>query len=178
MKFLPTKLQGAFEVQLESHADERGSFARSWCTNEFESNGLNPKLAQCSISYNVKKGTLRGMHFQAEPYPEAKLVRCTRGALYDVVVDLRPESPTFREWIGIELTPTNQKMVYVPERCGHGFITLADETEVFYQITEFYHAGLSQGVRWDDPAFQIAWPMTPVVMSDRDRAYPDFLVAR
>ncbi|MGA1998292.1 MAG: dTDP-4-dehydrorhamnose 3,5-epimerase family protein, partial [Bryobacteraceae bacterium] len=141
---------------------------------EFEHNGLNPKLVQCSVSFNVRKGTLRGMHYQAAPSEEAKVVRCTRGALYDVVVDLRRSSPTFGEWVAVVVTAASRNMVYVPEGCGHGFLTLEDETEVFYQMSEFYSTESGRGVRWDDPAFQIIWPAEVKVISERDRTYPNF----
>jgi len=174
LTFHKTKLPGVFEINLDSKPDERGLFARTWCQKEFENSGLNPKLVQCSVSFNTRKGTLRGLHYQAAPYPEAKLVRCTRGALFDVVVDLRADSPTFRDWIGVILTATDRNMLYVPEGCGHGFLTLEDETEVFYQMSEFYHPELARGVRWDDPAFQIVWPAEAQVISERDRSYPNF----
>jgi dTDP-4-dehydrorhamnose 3,5-epimerase len=174
MLFRKTKLAGVFEIDIEPKCDERGFFARTWCQQEFEANGLNPKLAQCSLSFNARKGTLRGVHFQAVPYPEAKLVRCTKGAIYDVAVDLRPQSPTYKQWVGTTLTAENRRMLYVPEECGHGFLTLEDDSEVFYQISEFYHPDLSRGVRWNDPAFGIQWPGEAEQMSDRDRAYPDF----
>jgi dTDP-4-dehydrorhamnose 3,5-epimerase len=174
MIFHETKLPGAFEIHLEPIADERGFFARTWCQKEFEAQGLNPRLAQCNLSFNARKGTLRGIHYQAEPYPETKIVRCTRGAIYDVVVDLRPDSPAFKKWIAVVLTASNRHMVYVPEGCGHGFLTLEDETEIFYQMSEFYNAESARGVRWDDPAFQIAWPEKVEVISERDRTYPDF----
>jgi dTDP-4-dehydrorhamnose 3,5-epimerase len=175
MKFSETKLRGVLEIELELKCDERGFFARSWCQKEFESQGLNPGLVQCNISFNTRRGTLRGMHYQAAPYAEAKLVRCTRGAIYDVVIDLRPQSPTFKQWTAAALTDQNRKMVYVPEGCAHGFLTLEDETEVFYQMSEFYNADSARGVRWDDPAFQIAWPEKIQVISERDRTYPGFV---
>ena len=174
MIFHETKLSGAFEILLEPKYDERGFFARCWCHKEFEDNGLNPKLVQCNISVTSRKGTLRGLHFQAAPFAETKLVRCTRGAIYDVVLDLRPHSPTFRDWMAVVLTAEKRNMVYVPEGCGHGFLTLEDDIEVFYQMSEFYHAEASRGVRWDDPAFRIAWPEKVEVISERDRTYPDF----
>jgi dTDP-4-dehydrorhamnose 3,5-epimerase len=174
MTFHETKLPGVFEIHIEPKADERGFFARSWCQEEFEGLGLNPRVAQCSISFNARKGTLRGMHYQSAPHTEAKVVRCTRGAIYDVVVDLRSHSPSFKQWIGLRLTASNRNMVYVPEGCGHGLMTLEDETEVFYQISDPYHAELARGVRWDDPAFRISWPSTVEVISDRDRTYPNF----
>jgi dTDP-4-dehydrorhamnose 3,5-epimerase len=174
MMFNETKVNGVFEICLERIADERGFFARSWCQEEFERNGLNSKLAQCSVSYNSRKGTLRGLHYQSEPCPEAKLVRCTSGAIYDVVIDLRRDSPTFRSWVGALLSRTNRNMMYVPEGCGHGFLTLEDDAEVLYQMSEFYHADLARGVRWDDPAFGISWPSPVEVISERDRTYADF----
>jgi len=174
MTFHETKLRGAFEIRMDLKQDERGFFARTWCQEEFEEHGLNPKMRQCSLSFNRRKGTLRGIHYQAPPFPESKLVRCDRGAIYDVVVDLRIGSPTFRDWIGVVLTSTDRNMVYVPEGCAHGFLTLEHETEIFYQISEFYHPELAQGVRWDDPAFQIVWPSEVEVISERDRTYPDF----
>ncbi len=174
MTFQESKLPGVFEIHLEPRVDERGFFARSWCRNEFESHGLNPNLVQCSVSFNTRKGTLRGIHYQAAPYAETKIVRCTKGAIYDVVVDLRPQSPTFKEWIAVVLTAENRHIVYVPEGCGHGFLTLEDETEVFYQMSEFYNAESAQGARWNDPAFQIVWPGKVEVISERDRTYPNF----
>lgn len=174
MTFQETKIAGVFEIQVEPKVDERGFFARSWCRHEFEQQKLNPKLAQCSISFNSRKGTLRGMHYQTGPYVEAKLVRCTRGAIYDVAVDMRPHSTTFMQWFGTELTATNRCGLYIPEGCAHGFLTLEDETEVFYQISEFYQPEAARGVRWNDPAFGIVWPGTVEVISDRDRTYPDF----
>jgi dTDP-4-dehydrorhamnose 3,5-epimerase len=171
MTFHETRLQGVFEIHLEPKSDDRGFFARCWCEAEWESNGLNPKAVQCSVSFNSRQGTLRGIHYQASPCPETKLVRCTKGAIYDVVVDLRQQSPTFKKWIGVVLTDQNRNMVYVPEGCGHGFLTLQDETEVYYQMSEFYHPELARGVRWDDPAFQISWPAAVKVISERDRTY-------
>jgi len=174
MTFQETKLAGVIHVHLERKFDERGFFARAWCQNEFENQGLEARLVQCSVSFNNRKGTLRGMHYQAEPYPETKLVRCTRGSIYDVIVDLRPRSQTFKQWIGFILSAANQDMIYVPPGCGHGFLTLEDETEIFYQMSEFYHPDLARGVRWDDPAFQIVWPGEVKVISERDRTYPNF----
>src|ERR1017187_311919 len=174
MIFHETKLPGIFEIHLEPNCDERGFFARTWCEREFQSHGLNPTVMQCNVSFNVKKGTLRGVHFQAAPYGEAKVVRCTSGAIYDVVLDLRPVSPTFKKWIGVTLTAANRHMLYIPEGCAHGFLTLEDNTEVFYQMSEFYHPESARGVRWNDSAFQIAWPEKVEVISERDRTYPDF----
>jgi dTDP-4-dehydrorhamnose 3,5-epimerase len=177
MTFLETKLAGVFEICLEPQVDERGFFARSWCQREFEAHGLNSRIVQCSISFNARKGTLRGMHDQAAPHAEAKVVRCTAGALYDVVIDLRPQSQTFKQWVAVTLTGENRHMLYVPEGCAHGFLTLADASEVFYQMSEFYHPEQSRGVRWNDPAFGIDWPEKVEVISERDQNYPDFIEA-
>ena len=174
MIFRETKLEGVLEVQVELQADARGFFGRTWCQKEFEDNGLDPTLVQCSISFNARKGTLRGIHYQAEPYAETKLVRCTKGAIYDVVVDLRLDSPTFKKWIAAVLTDSNHHMLYVPEGCGHAFLTLQDDTEVFYQMSQFYNPESARGVRWDDPAFGIVWPEKVEVISERDRTYPSF----
>jgi dTDP-4-dehydrorhamnose 3,5-epimerase len=174
MLFHETTLPGVFEIHLEPHRDERGFFARSWCQREFEVHGLSPKLVQCNISFNTQKGTLRGMHFQLQPHAECKLVRCTMGAIYDVVLDLRPQSVTFRQWIGVTLTAENHAMVYIPEGCAHGFLTLEDNTEVFYQMSEVHNGESGRGVRWNDPAFRIIWPSMPEVISERDRTYQDF----
>jgi dTDP-4-dehydrorhamnose 3,5-epimerase len=174
MIFHSTKLAGAYEIHLEPKSDERGFFARSWCQQEFAHHRLNPKVVQCNVSVTLRRGTLRGLHFQSAPFAEAKLVRCTSGAIYDVVLDLRPASPTFRCWISIVLSAESRNMVYVPEGCAHGFLTLQDNVEVFYQMSEFYNAEAARGVRWDDPAFRITWPGKVEVISERDRTYPDF----
>jgi dTDP-4-dehydrorhamnose 3,5-epimerase len=174
MRFSETALAGVFQIELERHPDERGFFARTWCEKEFAGKGLNPRLVQCSISFNARKGTLRGVHYQAKPYPECKLVRCTRGSLYDVALDLRLNSPTYLRWIGAELTAENHRALYIPEGCAHGFLTLEDNTEALYQMSEFYYAEAARGVRWNDPAFSIEWPFEPQVISERDSAYPDF----
>ncbi len=174
MIFRETKLAGAVEVLLNVQSDERGFFARSWCETEFVNHGLNPRLVQCNVSFNRARGTLRGIHYQEQPNQEAKLVRCTQGAIYDVAVDLRPESPTFKGWHAAVLSAENRHMLYIPEGCAHGFLTLADNTEVFYQMSEFYHPESARGVRWNDPAFKIEWPEEVKVISDRDRTYPDF----
>jgi len=174
MIFLDTRLPGVFEIHLEVKPDDRGFFARAWCQEEFEAHGLNPRLAQCSLSFNTRKGTLRGIHYQAAPYAEAKLVRCTKGAVYDVVLDLRPESPKFKQSIAVILTAEKRNMIYVPEGCAHGFLTLEGETEVFYQMSEFYSAESARGVRFDDPAFGMTWPEKIEVISERDRNYPNF----
>lgn len=170
----PTRIGGAFEIDLQQHIDDRGFFARSWCRREFEENQLNPRLVQCNISFNARKGTLRGMHYQAAPFAEAKLIRCTRGSIYDVVVDLRRDSPTFRDWVAVVLTAEKRNMMYVPEGCAHGFLTLEDNTEVFYQMSEFYNPDSARGFRWNDPAFKIHWPGTVEVISKRDQTYSDF----
>lgn len=174
MIFRETELSGAYVIDLEPHNDERGFFARAWCQREFRAHGLNPRLAQCNVSYTAAQGTLRGMHYQVPPHEEAKLVRCTRGRVYDVIVDIRPESPTFKEHFGIELNDENRTMLYVPEGFAHGFLTLADDTEVFYQVSAFYTPGAARGVRWNDPAFDIEWPAPVRQIKKRDRTYPDF----
>ncbi len=171
MIFTETKLKGAFLIKPELHEDERGFFARTWCAREFEAHGLNPKLVQCSISFNKTKGTLRGMHYQAPPFEEAKLVRCTRGAIYDVIIDLRRDSKTLKQWVAAELSADNHLMFYIPEGMAHGFQTLYDNTEVFYQISEFYHPDSLGGVRWDDPAFSIEWPIEQKKISPRDASW-------
>jgi dTDP-4-dehydrorhamnose 3,5-epimerase len=172
--FFETKLKGAFIISPEKLEDERGFFARSWCQREFAAHGLNARLVQCDISLSKKKGTLRGMHYQLSPFEEAKLVRCTRGSIYDVIIDLRPESPTFKQHIGLGLTGENHKMLYVPEGFAHGFLTSEDNSEVFYQMSEFYSREHARGVRWNDPAFGISWPLVPTTMSDKDRSCSDF----
>ena len=174
MKFIETDLKGAFIVVPELLKDERGFFARTWCKKEFEQQEMLPHLVQCNISFNRRKGTLRGMHFQAAPHEESKLVRCTMGAIYDVIIDLRPNSPTFKGWVSVELTAENRKMLFIPEGFSHGFITLTDNTEVFYQMSEFYAAECARGVRWNDPAFDIDWPAEVKVISEKDMQYPDF----
>ena len=177
MIFKNTEIGGVVEILIEPKLDERGFFARTWCQEEFEKNGLNARLVQCSLSFNTRKGTLRGMHYQADPYAEAKLVRCTSGAVYDVVIDLRVDSPTFGKWIAVELTAEKRNMMYVPEGCAHGFLTLIDNSEVFYQMSAVYNPASARGVRWNDPSFQIVWPQTVEVISERDRTYPDFKIA-
>jgi dTDP-4-dehydrorhamnose 3,5-epimerase len=176
MIFTETKLKGAYVVEIQKLKDERGFFARSWCRCEFEAHGLNSQLVQCDISFNARRGTMRGMHYQAKPYEEAKLIRCTMGSIYDVIVDIRPDSPSFKQYLGIILTPVNYKMLYVPEGFLHGFLTLENNTEVFYQMSEFYAPDHARGFRWNDPAFGIEWPENVRVISDRDRDYPDFNV--
>jgi len=165
-----------FEIHIDLMPDERGFFARTWCETEFESQGLNSKLVQCSLSFNKRKGTLRGMHYQAVPHAETKLVRCSRGSIYDVVLDLRANSPAFGDWIGVVLNAEERNMIYVPEGCAHGFLTLENESEVTYQMSKFYNAESARGVRWDDPAFQIKWPAKVEVISERDRTYADYKI--
>jgi dTDP-4-dehydrorhamnose 3,5-epimerase len=174
MKFIKTELVGACIIDIERLEDERGFFARSWCEREFRDHGLNPGLAQCSISFNRQRGTLRGMHYQIAPDAEAKIVRCTAGSIYDVIIDLRRESPTFTRWVGVELSAENRRMLYVPEGFAHGFQTLADNSEVFYQISQFYAPASARGVRWNDPQFGITWPLEITAMSDKDRLSGDF----
>ncbi|MFO0752927.1 MAG: dTDP-4-dehydrorhamnose 3,5-epimerase [Thermodesulfovibrionales bacterium] len=161
-------------MEPERIEDRRGYFSRTWCRKEFESRGLNPRLAQCNISYTRRRGTLQGMHYQEEPYGETKLVRCLRGRLYDVIIDLRPGSPTFREWLPATLSGENGTMLYIPEGFAHGFLTLRDDTEVFYQMSEYYRPDSARGVRWDDPAFGIRWPLAVKVISERDKSYRDY----
>jgi dTDP-4-dehydrorhamnose 3,5-epimerase len=171
MKFSETKLQGAFIIELEQRADARGFFARTFCAHEFEDHGLKPAVAQCNMAYNYKKGTMRGMHYQGAPATEAKLVRCTHGAVYDVIVDLRPNSPTYLQHIGIELSGSNRRALYVPEMFAHGYLTLTDDAEMFYQVSEFYTPGTEQGLRYDDPALNIEWPVAIEVVSEKDAAW-------
>jgi dTDP-4-dehydrorhamnose 3,5-epimerase len=176
MIFTATKLAGAYIVEPEPIADNRGFFARSWCVKEFAAQGLNSQLVQCNISFNQRQGTVRGMHYQAAPYGECKLVRCTAGSIYDVIIDLRPDSATYTQWCGVELTAANRQALYIPEGLAHGFQTLTDETEVLYQMSEFYYSESARGVRWDDPKFQINWPIVDITISDRDQNYPTFLI--
>ena len=175
MKFIETALPGVYLIEPELRQDHRGFFARMWCRREFTSHALCADLVQCNISFNNRRGTLRGMHFQRDPAPETKLVRCTRGAAYDVVVDLRPESRTFRRWEAFELTADNRRAVYIPPGFAHGFQTLADATELFYQMSEYYEPSLVAGVRWNDPALVIAWPLRDPILSEMDQSYPDLV---
>lgn len=174
MRFRETELLGAFVIELEALEDSRGFFARVWCEKEFEEHGLVPRIAQVNTSFNVKAGTLRGMHYQTAPHEETKVVRCTRGSLYDVIVDLRPDSPTYKRWTGVELTATNHTMLYVPAKFAHGFITLEDSTELTYLISEAYAPGVARAIRWDDPEFNIEWPRPVEEISDKDAGWPDF----
>lgn len=177
MKFSPSGIVGAYVIDMEQVVDERGFFARSWCRKEFEKHGLNTDIAQCSVSFNKKRGTLRGMHYQGTPHEEVKVVRCTSGAIYDVIIDLRPESATFKKWVAVELSAENRRMIYIPAGVAHGFQTLVDDVEVLYQISEFYCPESAKSVRWDDPEFGIKWPPAAErVISARDRQYPDFVL--
>jgi len=173
--FTETKLRGAFLIELEKHADGRGFFARTFCQEAFEAHGLNWRVVQCNVSFSRRKGTLRGMHFQIAPFAEAKLVRCTSGSIHDVIIDLRPASPTFRQHFAVELSAENRKMLYIPEEFAHGFQTLKDDTEVFYQMSQSYSAEHARGVRWNDSAFGIDWPAGVRTIIERDQNYPDFL---
>jgi dTDP-4-dehydrorhamnose 3,5-epimerase len=173
MIFRETALEGAFIIEPELKEDDRGFFARAWCQRELAAHGLNPNVVQANLSYNRHRHTLRGMHYQRPPQGEAKLVRCIRGAIYDVIVDLRKGSPTYRKWVGLTLSAQNRHMLYVPEGFAHGFQTLEDDTELFYLMTEFHTPGSEAGARWDDPAFGIRWPDASTrIMSDRDRKWP------
>jgi dTDP-4-dehydrorhamnose 3,5-epimerase len=174
MVFSETGLSGAVIVDVERQVDQRGFFARSWCTNEFAERGLNSRVVQCNVSGNTAKATLRGMHYQIAPHAEVKLVRCTKGAIYDVIIDLRQGSSTYLRHVGVELTADNHRALYIPEGFAHGFMTLCDETEVFYQMSALYEPSAARGVRWNDPAFGITWPLPIAVISKRDQEYPDF----
>jgi dTDP-4-dehydrorhamnose 3,5-epimerase len=174
VRFTQTPLRGAYLIDLEPHPDERGFFARTFCAREFEEHGLSPVVVQANMSFNRRKGTLRGMHYQLPPAAEAKLVRCTRGAIHDVIVDLRPDSPTHLQGFGVELSADNRTALYVPEVFAHGFQTLEDETEVAYQVSEFYAPGQERGIRHDDPALAIEWPLPVSVISEKDRSWPPF----
>lgn len=175
MIFTETDLKGAFVIDPEPNRDPRGWFARTFCEREFGAHGLETRFVQHSTSQNVQKGTLRGMHFQHAPHAEVKLVRCLKGAIYDLIIDLRPDSPTFKQARGYELTEENVRQLYIPKGFAHGFQTLTDNCEIGYLISEFYAPAAASGVRWDDPAFSIDWPMPPTVLSDRDKAWPDFV---
>lgn len=174
MKFLPTEFAGPLLVELEPIRDDRGFFARTWCQREWTQQGLDAQLVQCSLSHNARRGTVRGMHFQRTPHEETKLVRCCRGTIHDVIVDVRPQSPTRGRWQGFELTADNGRALYIPPGFAHGFQTLVDDTDVFYMISNWYEPTSAAGVRWDDPAFGIRWPLPISVISDKDRSYPDF----
>jgi dTDP-4-dehydrorhamnose 3,5-epimerase len=168
-------LEGSYLIELERREDDRGFFARAWCEREFAAHGLNTRLVQANVAWSRQKGTLRGLHFQRPPHAEAKVVRCTKGAIYDVIVDLRPGSPTQKQWLGVKLSADNRRMVYVPEGFAHGYQTLVDDTETFYHVSEFYTPAAEGGVRWDDPAFGIEWPdSVGVLLSEKDRTWPDY----
>jgi dTDP-4-dehydrorhamnose 3,5-epimerase len=173
MIFSPTKLPGAYIINIEKLEDARGFFARSWCHQEAERNGLEPQVVQCNISYNKVGGTLRGMHYQLPPYSEAKLVRCVRGSVFDVIIDLRPREPSFLKWEGYELRATSYTFLYIPKGFAHGFLTLDDDTEVFYQMSEYYAPDYARGFRWNDPLFAIDWPESVKCISQKDQSYPD-----
>ena len=175
MIFTETVLKGAYIIDIEIKKDERGFFGRSFCMKEFEKYGLNPRVSQCNISFNKKKGTLRGMHYQIAPHEEGKLVRCTRGSIYDVIIDLRYQSPTFKQWLAVELTSiVNYRMLYIPTSFAHGFQTLEDNTEVIYQVSAFYKPGSERIIRYNDPAFNISWPSEITQITDKDRLQTDF----
>lgn len=173
MIFTPTPLAGAFIITPDLIEDERGFFARTFCRREFEEHGLNYNLVQCNISFNKRKGTLRGMHFQAAPHAESKLIRCTNGEIFDVIIDLRPESNTYKQWYAAELTAANHRMLYVPEGFAHGYQTLTEDAEVAYQVSEFYSPESERGIRWNDPAFSIVWPLPVSAISAKDASPPD-----
>jgi dTDP-4-dehydrorhamnose 3,5-epimerase len=175
--FTETPLAGAFIIEIERIEDARGYFARTCCEHEFANHKLNPRIVQCSTSFNKRKGTLRGVHYQIAPYAETKLVRCTAGAIFDVIIDLRRESPTFKQSFQVILTAENHKALYIPEGLAHGFLTLEDNAEVFYQMSEIYSSEHARGVRWNDPILDIRWPFEPLIMSERDSSYPDFTVS-
>ena len=174
MIFNKTEFNGVFIIEIEKQIDERGFFARTWDKKKFEEYNLNSKLVQCNVSFNKKKGVLRGMHYQIAPYEEAKLIRCTKGKIFDVIIDLRPKSNTFRQWFGVEISDENYKMLYVPEGFAHGFQTLEDNTEIFYQMSEMYMPDYVRGIRYNDSIFDINWPITPAIISEKDRIYPSF----
>jgi dTDP-4-dehydrorhamnose 3,5-epimerase len=176
VKFVATLIPGVVRIEPEPQTDERGSFARTYCEATFHAHGLEPVGIQCNISVNAKRGTLRGLHYQAAPAEEAKLVRCVRGRLFDVAVDLRPNSPAFRQWLGVELDAEEGHALYIPRGCAHGFLTLADDTAVYYHMGTEYVPDLARGVRWNDPAFAISWPFAPQHLSERDAAFPDFVL--
>ena len=175
MIFNKTKLDDAYIVEMETIRDHRGFFCRAWCSKEFEDHGLISQFVQANLTFSPKRGTVRGLHYQIAPHQEVKLVRCTRGATYDVIVDLRPESPTYKQWLAVELTADNHKMIYIPAGFAHGYQILEDNTEVFYQVGQFYAPKYERGARWNDPAFGIDWPIaSPLILSDKDKSWPDY----
>ena len=176
MLFIETKIKGAFVVELEKYSDDRGFFSRAWCQKEFKEQGIKSQFVQANIGFSKNSGTIRGIHYQIAPFEEAKLVRCIRGAIFDVVLDLRPELPSFKQWFGVELSDENRKMLYVPEGCAHGYQTLVDNTEVFYQVSQVYSPESERGIRWNDPEFDIEWPIDEdLVISEKDQNWPDFM---
>jgi dTDP-4-dehydrorhamnose 3,5-epimerase len=175
MIFTETKLDGAYIIDIEKRQDERGFFARSWCIKEVELHGLDAQCIQANISNSANRGTLRGMHYQIAPFREAKLVRCTRGGIFDVIIDLRTDSATYTDWMGVELTAKNYRMLYVPEGFAHGFLTLENDTEVTYQVSQFYHPESERGVRYNDPVFAIEWPREVLVISEKDNSWPGYV---
>ena len=174
MIFEPAEIDGAFVVAMEPLTDDRGWFARAWCENEFRLQGLDVRAVQTNVSFNHRRGTIRGLHWQVEPFGEAKLVRCTAGAIFDVIADVRPGSPTYGRWQGTHLAAGDRQLVYVPEGCAHGYQALADESEVSYNASHAYALGAERGIRWDDPAFGIAWPLTEAIVSEKDASWPDY----
>jgi dTDP-4-dehydrorhamnose 3,5-epimerase len=174
MKFIETHLKDSYIIEMEQMSDQRGFFARTWCAREFGDHGLSPSLVQCSVSFNHSKGTLRGMHFQISPYEETKLVRVTSGVVYDVIIDLRPGSNTYLQHFGVELSAENRTMLYIPKGFAHGFLTLSDNAEIFYQMSEFFQPESGRGIRWNDPLLRIEWPEEVHVISDRDNNWPNF----
>jgi dTDP-4-dehydrorhamnose 3,5-epimerase len=172
MHFIETGIPGAWVIDPAPHQDDRGRFLRAWCSREFSERGVQFAPVQANMGYSIAKGTLRGLHFQQAPALEAKLIRCTRGAIFDVVVDLRPSSLSYGKWYGTELTAENGRMLYVPEHCAHGYQTLEDDTEMYYMTSQYYTAGAARGVRFDDPVFCINWPLTPTIISQQDRNWP------
>jgi len=174
MIFKKTKIENAFTIEIEMVKDSRGFFATSWEPTQFEKNGLNPNLVECNISFNKKKGTMRGLHYQIKPFEQSKLIRCTKGRIFDVAIDLKPDSKSFKKWISVELSADNHKMNYIPEGCAHGFQTLEDNTEVFYQMSQVYSPNHTRGIRWNDKSFNVSWPLKSTIISDKDLSWPDF----
>ncbi len=174
MKFTETPIKGAMIIELEKYEDHRGYFARGFCKKEFEQQGLDPHIVQCNFSKSRKKGTLRGMHYQAAPHSEVKMVRCMNGSIYDVIVDLRKDSPSYKRWFGLKLTDENYNMLYIPKGLAHGFQTLVEDSVIFYMVTQYYNQQAESGVRWNDPSFNIDWPLDVSEISEKDQAYPDY----
>jgi dTDP-4-dehydrorhamnose 3,5-epimerase len=174
MKFEAGEIEGAYVVHLEERSDDRGFFARTFCVDEFSALGLDPKVVQCNLSYNYRRGTLRGMHWQASPHEETKYIRCIRGRIYDVLIDIRPASTTYLRWIGVELSAENRLAVYAPKGTAHGYLTLEDRCEVLYQVSQVFTPEADRGARWNDPSFGIVWPFEPTLVSDKDSGHPDF----